>query len=227
MVAAIRHRGPDEQRVVTFDACALGHARLSIVDPAFGQQPMSTEDGALCVVFNGEIFNHVELRAELESKGHRFRTHCDTEVILALYAEHGERCVESMNGQWAFAIWDTRRSRLFLSRDRIGVRPLFYHSDGERFAFASEIKALLGLSHVERSLDPLALDDVLTLWSVVPPRTPFSGVSELPPGHSLVVEGQDHRLSRHFELSYPKAAERAPSEWAAELRERLLEATRL
>src|SRR5687768_10831571 len=86
MVAAIRHRGPDEQRVVAFDACALGHARLSIVDPAFGQQPMSSEDGALCVVFNGEIFNHVELRAELESKGHRFRTHCDTEVILALYA---------------------------------------------------------------------------------------------------------------------------------------------
>jgi asparagine synthase (glutamine-hydrolysing) len=227
MVASIRHRGPDEQNVVTFDACALGHARLSIVDPEGGQQPMSTEDGALCVVFNGEIFNHVELRAELEKKGHRFRTHCDTEVILALYAEYGERCVESMNGQWAFAIWDTQKNRLFLSRDRIGVRPLFYHSDGERFAFASEIKAILGLSHVARSIDPLALDDVLTLWTVVPPKTPFSGVSELPPGHSLVVEGNDRRLSRHFELSYPKAAEREPSEWASELFERLLEATRL
>lgn len=188
---------------------------------------MASDDGALLLVFNGEIFNHVELRAELEERGHRFRTQCDTEVILALYAEYGERCVDDMNGQWAFALWDEKRQRLFLSRDRLGVRPLFYRVDSERFAFASEIKALLGVPGATRELDPLALDDVLSLWSVVPPRTPFVGVRELLPGHSLVVERDEVRVSRHFSLEYPTADRRDPDEWAHELRERLVQATKL
>src|SRR6188508_3351147 len=133
MIGAIAHRGPDATDVYVDRHVGLGHARLSIIDVSGGAQPMSIADGSLWITFNGEIFNYVELRDELLKKGHRFATRSDTEVILHLYQEEGERCVERLNGQWAFAIWDAKRQKLFLSRDRLGVRPLFYTESGGRF----------------------------------------------------------------------------------------------
>src|SRR3954469_14174468 len=138
MIDRIRHRGPDEHGVYPAGACAFAHARLSIVDVAAGQQPMTSADGRYCIVFNGEIFNHVELRAGLIARGRRLRTRCDTEVILELYAERGPQCVLALNGQWAFAIWDTRERTLFLSRDRMGIRPLYYMQTRDHFVFGSE-----------------------------------------------------------------------------------------
>lgn len=189
MVAAIRHRGPDDSGVHVDRQAALGHARLSIIDLAGGIQPMSTIDQKLWITFNGEIFNYIELREELIQKGHRFATRSDTEVILHLYREMGERCVEKLNGQWAFAIWDAPNQELFLSRDRAGIRPLFYtQTDSGLFLFASEIKALLAHPDVPASLDLNGLDQIFTTWVTVAPRTAFRNISQLPPGHSMVVE---------------------------------------
>src|SRR5271170_683861 len=140
MVASLSHRGPDGQGVHTDGDMGLGHARLSIIDLAGGKQPMSNPEGTIWISFNGEIFNYVELRSGLMNRGWRFATKSDTEVILRLYEEMGEDCVHELNGQWAFAIWDTRQKKLFLSRDRMGVRPLFYARTGDRLLFASEIK---------------------------------------------------------------------------------------
>ncbi len=143
MLGRLRHRGPDEFGLYLGDDVALGSARLSIVDLAGGQQPISNEDGTLWIVFNGEIFNYVELRADLEKRGHRFATHSDTEVIVHLFEDYGVDAFTRLNGQWALALWDTRRRRLILSRDRLGVRPLFYSSLPSRLVFGSEIKAVL------------------------------------------------------------------------------------
>jgi asparagine synthase (glutamine-hydrolysing) len=142
MIQMIEHRGPDDTGTYVDGPVGLGHARLSIIDLADGRQPMEAEDGSLCIVFNGEIFNYIELREELLQKGHRFRTRSDTEVVLHLFEEMGEECVSRLNGQWAFAIWNRRTQLLFLSRDRMGVRPLFYTYAGGALIFASEIKAL-------------------------------------------------------------------------------------
>src|SRR5690349_9723283 len=143
MIAAIRYRGPDDVGVYCKGPVGLAHARLSIIDLAGGHQPLSIANETLWISFNGEIFNYVELREELITKGHRFATSSDTEVLLRLYQEEGERCVERLNGQWAFAIWDAPKRKLFLSRDRFGVRPLYYMETANAFLFASEIKALL------------------------------------------------------------------------------------
>ena len=136
MAGALRHRGPEETGAYRDARAGLAHARLSIIDLATGQQPLSNEDGSLWIAFNGEIFNYVELREELVSLGHRFRTRSDTEVILHAYEARGQECVQDFNGQWALALWDSRRRRLFLSRDRLGVRPLYYTLVGNRFLFA-------------------------------------------------------------------------------------------
>ena len=185
MVAMLDHRGPDDRRVHAAEGAALGHARLSIIDAAGGAQPMSNEDGTLWIAFNGEIFNYLELHDDLVRAGHRFRTKSDTEVILHLFEERGPAAVEKLNGQWAFAIWNTRTRTLFLSRDRMGVRPLFYATAGSRLLFASEIKAIFTDRAISRELDPYALDNIFTFWTALPPRTPFRGVRALPPAHSM------------------------------------------
>lgn len=231
MVAAIRHRGPDDAGVYTGAGAGLGHARLSIIDVAGGAQPMAGGAPGLRVVFNGEIFNYLELRQELAARGHRFATHSDTEVLLHAYAAWGERCVERFNGQWAFALWDESRRRLFLSRDRLGVRPLFYTFTGGDFIFGSEIKALLAYPGVRPELDLAGLAQVFTFWHPLPDQSLFQGIHQLPPGSNAVLEQGRLRIEPYWDLRYPIVrwdgdahSERA---LAGELLERLEQATRL
>jgi asparagine synthase (glutamine-hydrolysing) len=228
MAETIRHRGPDQNGVYTDGKVGLGHRRLSIIDVACGQQPMPNADKSLWISFNGEIFNYVELREDLERRGHRFRTRSDTEVILHLYEEHGEECVQHFNGQWAFAIWDRKKDRLFLSRDRLGVRPLFYTLNNETFIFGSEIKAILACPEVRRELDLIGLDQIFTFWCTRAPRTIFRNILELPPGHSLLVEAGRIRTWPYWQLDYPQQNEKlSEKDWAERLLELLMDATRI
>jgi asparagine synthase (glutamine-hydrolysing) len=202
MISMLRHRGPDAAGVHVDRNVGLAHARLSIIDLSGGAQPMHNEDQSLWITFNGEIFNYLELRADLQKKGHTFTTRSDTEVILHLYEEKGRDCVHYMNGQWAFAIWDCKRQTLFLSRDRLGVRPLFYTLANGAFVFGSEIKAIFACPGVARELDLTGLDEVFTYWCTVPPRTAFKGISELPPGRSMVVQGGEVTTLPYWEPDY-------------------------
>jgi asparagine synthase (glutamine-hydrolysing) len=228
MIGRVRHRGPDAAGVYVDDVAGLAHARLSIVDLAGGRQPMSNEDGTLWVTFNGEIFNHVELHRELEGHGHRFTTRSDTEVILHAYEQWGEDCVHRFNGQWAFAVWDARLQRLFLSRDRLGVRPLFYANAGRSFLFASEVKSLFAHPDVRAEIDPVGLDQTFTTWATVPPRTVFKNVFECPPGHSIVVDRGRQTVRRYWSVDYmPESSARTEKEYADEVLDLLIDATRL
>lgn len=230
MAGMLRHRGPDDTGVYCDSAVGLGHARLSIIDISGGRQPMCAPDHSVAITFNGEIFNYIELRDELLRKGHRFVTSSDTEVILHLYQEEGEQCVERLNGQWAFAIWEARRRRLFLSRDRFGVRPLFYTQAAGKFFFASEIKALLACPEVDWELDLEALDQVFTFWFVLPPRTAFRNIWQLPPGHSLIIEDGSLRVTRYWHFNFPDDGDYlvgSEEELSGELLGLLLDATRL
>ncbi len=230
MIETLRHRGPDASGIWIADhGAGLGHARLSIIDLATGNQPMLSADGSLAIVFNGEIFNYLELRAELVRKGRRFATGSDTEVILQMYEEEGEACVARFNGDWAFAIWDSRRRRLFLSRDRAGVRPLFYATTpGGSLVFGSEVKAVLCHPEIERSIDIEALDQVFTFWCTLAPKTLFTGVHELPPGHNMVFEAGRTRIWPYWQVAFDDTGARIDEkESAGELLELLTDATRL
>lgn len=229
MVKALGHRGPDGAGVHLDDGAGLGHTRLAILDIAGGYQPMSNEDGSLWITFNGEIFNHVELRQELLGKGHVFSTRSDTEVILHLFEQEGEDCVRRLNGQWAFAIWNQHTRTAFLSRDRFGVRPLFYTSGEGLFLFASEIKAILAAPGVSRRPDLAALDQILTYWCTLPPRTMFEGIWELPPGCSATVRDGEVRVRRHWRLQYAGDGGygKTPEQYAEELLDLLTDATRI
>lgn len=202
MIEMVQHRGPDSQGIFISDETGLAHVRLSILDLEGGQQPMTTPDGRMTITFNGEIFNYIELRDELLRQGHKFATRSDTEVILHLYQEEGENCVRHLNGQWAFAIWDATEHKLFLSRDRLGVRPLFYTQTGNSFLFASEIKALLAHPDVFRELDLEAIDQIFTFWVTLPPRTAFKNVRQLPPGHSLTLQNGHFHIKQDWVLEY-------------------------
>lgn len=197
MAGALYHRGPDEHGIYCDDRAGLAHARLSIIDLASGQQPLGNLEETSFIVFNGEIFNYVELRAELAGMGRRFKTQSDTEVIVAAWEAWEERCLERFNGQWAFALWDRARSRLVLSRDRLGVRPLHVVEHGGYLYFASEVKAIFAANRaIPRALDPVGLDQALTLWASVAPTTPFAGVRELEPGTFEVHDLNGARPSR-------------------------------
>jgi asparagine synthase (glutamine-hydrolysing) len=199
MAGALHHRGPDEFGVYRDRRAGLAHARLSIIDLASGQQPMCNEDESLWLVFNGEIFNYLELRPLLEERGHRFRTHSDTEVILHAFEEWGDDAFARFNGQYAIALWDTKTARLTLARDRVGVRPLYYCEHDGRFSFASEVKALFAADpSLPRAFDPVGLDQTFTFWSVVAPRTVFAGISELEPGYVLSVDVSGARKKHQF-----------------------------
>lgn len=230
MLGMIRHRGPDQFGIYVDDHAALGNARLSIIDLSTGQQPISNEDGTLWIVFNGEIFNHPELRQELERKGHRFATTCDTETVLHAYEEYGPGCLAKFNGQFAIAIWDTRNRALFLARDRLGVRPLFYTFADGRLVFGSEIKAILAAPGVAAAVDPLALDQIFTFWSPLSPRSFFQGIEEVPPGHYLRLREGRVALEPYWQLTFPEGRPEpvhSRDEYAAELRELLVDATRM
>jgi len=207
MIGTLSHRGPDASGVHVAGEVGLAHARLSIIDLDGGAQPMSSADGRLWITFNGEIFNYIELREELVAKGHRFLTRSDTEVILNAYREFGEDCVRHFNGQWAFAIWDTQDHKLFLSRDRFGVRPLFCTETANSFLFASEIKALLTCPEVQGEIDLQGLDQIFTFWVTLPPRTVFKNIFHLPPGCSLSVENGVVRIHEYWSASYAEAAD--------------------
>jgi asparagine synthase (glutamine-hydrolysing) len=228
MVRTLGHRGPDDRSVLVDGEVGLGHTRLSIIDVANGQQPMSTADERLWITYNGEIFNYIELRDMLVAKGHRFATSCDTEVLLHLYQEFGPDCVHRLNGQWSFAIWDSQKREMFLSRDRMGVRPLFYTKSGNMFLFASEIKALFAYPDVDRRLDATAVDQFFTFWTALSPRTMFEGVFELPPGHSMTVARGEVRTFEYWRPDYEVASPGLDEHAAAErLLELLVDATRI
>jgi asparagine synthase (glutamine-hydrolysing) len=232
MLGMLRHRGPDEFGILLDKEVGLGSARLSIIDLSGGSQPIANEDETSWIVFNGEIFNYIELRADLEAAGHRFRTSSDTEVILHLYEEHGTGCLEKMNGQFAIAIWDTRRRQLFLARDRLGVRPVFYAElPGGTLLFGSEMKSILADSRLAASLDPAVVEQVFRFWAPLSPHTVFRGIRELPPGSFLVANREGTRVERYWAPQFP-AAETAPGalqpeEAAEQLRELLIDACRI
>src|SRR5881394_549890 len=203
MLAMLRHRGPDEFGILLDQECGLGSARLSIIDLSGGSQPIANEDESLWIVFNGEVFNYIELRAELEGRGHRFRTSSDTEVILHLYEEFGPACLGRMNGQWGIAIWDTRKRQLFLARDRLGVRPLFYLETPDKgLLFASEIKAIFSDDRVSREIDPARVDEVFRFWAPLPSHTVFRGIKELPAGHYLIADQDSIHIERYWESKF-------------------------
>jgi asparagine synthase (glutamine-hydrolysing) len=204
MIRMLAHRGPDDTGFHAENGVALAHTRLSIIDLVGGHQPMCNEDASLWITFNGEIFNYLELREELISKGHKFATRSDTEVILHLYEEKQEDCVQYLNGQWAFAIWDNQRRRLFLSRDRLGVRPLFYTQVNKTFIFGSEIKAIFAHPRVTREIDVQGLDELFTYWSTIPPTTLFRNIQELPPGHSMTVDVDGLAVRPYWEHQFEK-----------------------
>jgi len=215
MIAAIRHRGPDGYGVFTGPQVGLGHARLSIIDVSGGAQPLTNEDGRIAITFNGEIFNYIELREELISAGHTFRTRSDTEVLVHAYEQWGHACLERLNGQFAFAIYDGRTRSVFLARDRFGIRPLFYAVKGGDLWFASEAKALFAGGEVEAAPDLAGLDEVFTFWSARAPRTVFRGVSQLEPGTYAVWRDGALRVSRYYHLAYPEASSEPPGTIAA------------
>ncbi len=226
---ALRLRGPDGKGVHEEDRVLLGHTRLSIIDLSTGDQPMANEDGTVRIVFNGEIYNYVELREPLREKGHVFRTASDTEVILHLYEEYGPECVLHLRGMFAFAIWDRPGGRLFIARDRLGVKPLVYSGGGSGFFFASEIQALFAMNgELSREMDPVAIDAFLTLQYIPSPMTGFRSVRKLPPAHYMIIrDGKVEHIERYWDipygepcgLSFPAACER--------LRDLLLEATKI
>ena len=201
MVERLRHRGPDDSGSFASTQCLLGHARLSIIDLATGHQPLENEDASLQLVCNGEIYNFRELRAALESRGHRFQTNSDNEVILHLYEERGADCVKDLDGMFAFALWDAKAERLLLARDRIGEKPLVYYHGNGIFAFASELASLLALDGVPRVLDPAALHHYLSYLAVPFPLTIYQGVRKLPPAHILVLERGNVRIERYWDVA--------------------------
>ncbi|HCL63416.1 MAG TPA: asparagine synthase (glutamine-hydrolyzing) [Rhizobium sp.] len=228
MAGELTYRGPDENGIHISGETGLAHTRLSIVGLSDGQQPMTHADGALVISYNGEIYNYVELRDSLIARGRRFRTGSDTEVILQLYEEMGPDCLNLFNGDFAFALWDVRKQRLMLARDRMGVRPLFYTERNGTLFFASEIKALLRVPGVEAEIDPVALDQIFTLWTPIPPRTAFRGISELPPGHLMLIEGDRRTVRPWWKLEFPdRGAERAGPQPVEELKALLDSATRI
>ncbi len=202
MILALHHRGPDEFGIYRDDQVGLSSARLSIIDLAGGSQPISNEDDTIWIVFNGEIFNYVELRPLLEKKGHHFKTKTDTEVIVHLYEEFGTGCLNYLNGQFAIAIWDTRKKNLLLARDRLGIRPLFYYVDNHSLTFASEIKSFLAVPNFQLEIDETAIRQVFTYWAVQPPRTPFADVKQIPPGHFLLCAQGRVIVEPYWRLSF-------------------------
>ncbi len=238
MIQTLHHRGPDGYGFHVEPGVGLAHARLAVIDLATGEQPIHNERGDVWTVFNGEIFNYIELRTQLEGLGHRFYTRSDTEVIVHLYEQYGDDFVVRLNGQFAIVLWDATQRRLLLARDRAGIRPLFHVRAAGRFWFGSEIKALLAVLPDRARLDPLGLVQALNFWGAVDPTTLFQGIHSLPAGHLLTVAADGREsLRRYWDWEFPSPAQQGMAaarrtfgsveQAAAELRELLIDAVRL
>lgn len=238
MTDMLRHRGPDEEgfysselRVEepqgTIPGVALGFRRLSIIDLEGSHQPLSNEDGSVWIVFNGEIYNYRELRRRLEGAGHKFRTHGDTETLVHLYEDEGVDFLRHLNGMFALALWDNKRGRLILARDRLGKKPLVYRQEHDRLLFASELKSLLAAPGVPRELDPNALDEYLTYQYVPHPNTIFRGTRKLPPGHYAVFENRTFTVLPYWRPDFNHELDRPQADYVAELRSRLTSAVEM
>ncbi len=229
MLGFLHHRGPDAGGLYMDHGVGLGHARLSIIDLAGGDQPIHNEDRNVWIVYNGEVFNYPELRQELLTRGHRFYTTTDTEVIVHLYEEMGPALFEKLNGQFAFAIWDARKRHLILGRDRVGIRPLFYVHNGQRLQFASEIKALFADARIQRKLDSQTLSDIFTCWTPVDDRTPFTGVRQVPAGHYAKFSEKGIRITPYWTIPAGDTdpGERPFEDWLEEFKALILDATRI
>ncbi|MCP4313111.1 MAG: asparagine synthase (glutamine-hydrolyzing), partial [Bacteroidetes bacterium] len=232
MIQILEHRGPDDEGYFIAPGIGMAHARLSIIDLVSGKQPIHNEDNSIQVVFNGEIFNFIELRSELEKKGHIFYTQTDTEVIVHLYEEYGTDFPSFLNGQFAIALWDNRRQQLWLARDRAGICPLFYTITNNKLLFASEIKALLASHLLEAELDPQALDQIFTFWYPQPPKTIFRNVFAVLPAE-IVGYTKNAELTKrkywHWDFADPGQyySPKSADELAEELRELLIDAVQL
>ncbi len=205
MLTRIQHRGPDECGTYLSEKLCMGNVRLSIVDLASGQQPLSTQDERYWIVYNGEVFNYLELKRDLEIKGHIFNTNCDTEVVVHMYQEYGTECLQHLNGQFAFSIWDKVKHELFLARDRMGIRPLFYSYQKENFVFGSEMKSILEFPEIKRAINHRGLQQVFTFWTTLTPQTIFEDVYELSPGHyALLKKDKSLIIKQYWDLEYRK-----------------------
>ncbi|MBN2486817.1 MAG: asparagine synthase (glutamine-hydrolyzing) [Bacteroidales bacterium] len=202
MLSRIHYRGPDESGIYHCAKATLGNVRLSIIDLSGGQQPISDSSGRYWIVFNGEIFNYIELKADLEQKGYRFKTTSDTEVLVQLYAVYGKNCLEKLIGQFVFAIWDNQKEELFMARDRVGIRPLFYHYRNNQLTFASEIKCIFENPAIERQISKERLGQVFTYWTTITPASVFDGIDELSPGHYLVWNKSGIKTERYWQLTF-------------------------
>jgi len=228
MCAALAHRGPDDEGFYFRPNVGLGMRRLSIIDLATGQQPISNEDGSVWVVFNGEIYNFQELRADLEARGHRFRTATDTEAIVHLYEERGARCVEELRGMFAFAIWDEQRRQLVLARDRLGIKPLYYTESGGQLVFASELKAILQVPGVGRELNWRAVSHLFTFLTTPGTESIVAGIRKLEPGHFLIAApGQPMRSERYWDVRFAPDRGRSEADFVEQLQALLEESTQL
>ncbi|MBN1543365.1 asparagine synthase (glutamine-hydrolyzing) [candidate division KSB1 bacterium] len=228
MIASLRHRGPDGAGLYVDKTAALGHARLSIIDPLGGQQPLCNEDRSLWLTCNGEIFNYIELRRDLNKRGHRFSGGSDAEVILHLYEECGTRLLDELNGQFAFALWDIQQKSLLLARDPVGICPLYYWHSGSRLAFASEIKALLQWQRIQPRLSLQALMQTLIFWSPLPGQTPFEEIVQVEPGTFLRYTRREKKQQRYWSLSFPEKSPHTSFDRAcSQLTDLLTDAVRL
>lgn len=230
MIVQLKHRGPDGYGFYQDQGVGLAHARLSIIDLSGGNQPIHNEDKTVWVVFNGEIFNYIELRQDLEKAGHKFYTHSDTEVIVHLYEQYGDDFARHLNGQFAIALWDKPKRRLVLLRDRPGILPLYYSIHAGRLFFASEIKSILAGLGTTPTLDPEALDQLMTFWAPVSPQTMFQGVREVRPGQMLIIAGGRVEARQYWDWSFPQNGEYHTASAAAQadtLHDLLVDATRL
>lgn len=207
MLTRIKHRGPDQSGILLTNNIGLGSVRLSILDLDNGRMPLSNEDDSKWIVFNGEIFNHLELRKDLEAKGHIFKTTTDTEVVLHLYEEYGVDSLSKLNGQFAIAIWDTLKKELFLARDRVGIRPLFYSKVDDGLVFASEMKALFEHPKIEAQISSLALAQIFTFWTTLSPQTIFKRILEVQPGHYILANSKEIVEKKYWELPLCKQNE--------------------
>jgi asparagine synthase (glutamine-hydrolysing) len=221
----IAHRGPDDEGFLVEGNVGLAVRRLSIIDVKTGHQPIANEDESLWIVFNGEIYNHTELRAELESRGHHYRTRSDTETIVHLYEQYGRDCVKYLRGMFAFAIWDRRRKTLFAARDRLGIKPFYYRYDGKTLLFGSEIKTILSYPGVRAELDPGVLAEYLAFGYLAGSDTMFAGIDKLPPGHTLEVDAAGQlKIECYWDLRVPVDEEVRPREYYVNTYRELLEA---